>query len=566
MANVASRVASRVLTRGDGERGPKRKDVAWRFLQRLWSETFRNHALKKKGTSKKTPVESIARLITPPVRTPDAMRASVVRGAFLVACLALTGTPVPVGALHRDQSNGGIDMSALQISETAGCKVGTAGCEVVSPLLTVEVSSGLVDANGTPTPPTVIHDVTGGAARNHEDAFFVWLVHPPSSFWVNLAPTEATRVVDKGLGATDVGKVLLEADLLLKKTAAELLHPDHTLGGAFWNQLYGWVGTRPAKLCHSFRQWIVPGVARLQQTEEEFDDEETSQSDASHVETLKTDGEPNHPERRKVRKLRKKLLHVLRAPLVVRQESAYATAELSEFASIAAGADGAAREMCAGADENARHEASRLFELIILPELERRVNHSPEYETLRAVYLWRVVGEFFRSGGMDLLEEEEGEANEKKSESKKQSCDARSGADEKDETSDDACEDAAVKKRAKNKKRIEQLVNTLRPDAFSKQWQRDTKSDSWTPQGVWDRYVASARIGEFSVSRNVEHETGDVFRRTYFHGGIDLRRVSFFEIAHDGPGVPLWCDLNLERDMLETGSVSLVASSAIKAG
>ena len=141
MANVASRVASRVLTRGDGERGPKRKDVAWRFLQRLWSETFRNHALKKKGTSKKTPVESIARLITPPVRTPDAMRASVVRGAFLVACLALTGTPVPVGALHRDQSNGGIDMSALQISVTAGCKVGTAGCEVVSPLLTVEVSS-----------------------------------------------------------------------------------------------------------------------------------------------------------------------------------------------------------------------------------------------------------------------------------------------------------------------------------------------------------------------------------------------------------------------------------------
>jgi hypothetical protein len=43
---------------------------------------------------------------------------------------------------------------------------------------------------------------------------------------------EADRVIDPSFGRTDVGKVMLEADLLLKKTAARLLHPDHPLGRA----------------------------------------------------------------------------------------------------------------------------------------------------------------------------------------------------------------------------------------------------------------------------------------------------------------------------------------------
>ena len=98
------------------------------------------------------------------------------------------------------------------------------------------------------------------------DSFHVWLALPQDSFWVNLAPTESHRVIDSELGRTEVGKVMLDADLALKRTAATLLHPDHDVGAAFWDELYGWVGARPARLCHSFRQWIVPGVATMQIT------------------------------------------------------------------------------------------------------------------------------------------------------------------------------------------------------------------------------------------------------------------------------------------------------------
>ena len=209
------------------------------------------------------------------------------RGALLLASLALLSSPA------RDAPRpglsvapfGGIDMSALDLELSAGCEEGTDGCEVVEPLVTVELRADLRDETSDDLrAPSAVSDAAVAAVS---DAFFVWLTHPPESFWVNLAPTESDRVIEAGLGDTDAGKVLLEADLLLKRTAARLLHPDHELGGTFWDQLYGWVGTRDSKLCHSFRQWIVPGVAQLQVTEKA-------------------------PERLP-------LLHVLRAPLRVRQ-------------------------------------------------------------------------------------------------------------------------------------------------------------------------------------------------------------------------------------------------------
>ena len=128
------------------------------------------------------------------------------------------------------------------------------------------------------------------------DAFFIWTLYPQSSFWVNLNPTQADQVIERNLGLTGVGRILLESDLMLKKTTARLLHPDNPvagplslfflkdkmflslfftwfcwfnawswfLGSRFWEQLYSEVGITSFKLCHTFRQWIVPGVAEVQ--------------------------------------------------------------------------------------------------------------------------------------------------------------------------------------------------------------------------------------------------------------------------------------------------------------
>ena len=487
------------------------------------------------------------------------------RGALLSASLALLSSPA------RDAPRpglsvapfGGIDMSALDLEMSAGCEEGTDGCEVVEPLVTVELRADFLDprASGDPRAPSAVNDAAVAAVS---DAFFVWLTRPPESFWVNLAPTESDRVIDAGLGETDAGKTLLEADLLLKRTAARLLHPDHELGGAFWDQLYGWVGTRDSKLCHSFRQWIVPGVAQLQVVEQT-------------------------PERQTP------LLHVLRAPLRVRQEAEYAAGG-GGFAQIAIDSEGAVREMCSGADPAARAEASRLFEKIVLPELERSVNEWPEYARLRRVYLWRVVSEFYRSGGVDLddlddldsstscaddaddADDADVSASSEKEEGER-FCDARDNFESRDgrRAETETVEDAS-RRRERNKRRVERFVtnvmNRFESSSSVVKWRRPA-SDVWTPESVWDRYVASATTGEFALTRDVENARGDVFRRTYFHGGIDWRAVRFcVQHTHERlGGNSSWCegiafDTRGNTRALESttqGALSLVASSSARA-
>ena len=57
------------------------------------------------------------------------------------------------------------------------------------------------------------------------DYFFVGLALPNDAFWVNLRPDSSQGIIDKDLEQTDIGKVLLEADVQLKKdTAVSVSH------------------------------------------------------------------------------------------------------------------------------------------------------------------------------------------------------------------------------------------------------------------------------------------------------------------------------------------------------
>lgn len=64
------------------------------------------------------------------------------------------------------------------------------------------------------------------AAQRASEAFFVWLALPPRSFTVNLNPDDPASVIDARFGQTNAGRVLLEADLRMKKTVGRLIHPD----------------------------------------------------------------------------------------------------------------------------------------------------------------------------------------------------------------------------------------------------------------------------------------------------------------------------------------------------
>ncbi|MDO0914955.1 hypothetical protein QQM39_30260 [Streptomyces sp. DT2A-34] len=178
-----------------------------------------------------------------------------------------------------------------------------------------------------------------GAVSQSSDAFFVWLSLTPQDFWVNLNPDEPDRIVDDRLGRTDAGRVLLEADLRMKKTVGKLIHPHSALGRKFWEGVRG--------DCMSFRNWILPAPASVHQ-----------------------DGDR---------------LYILDAPLDVQMETQYLKDNGVSSAPSCPEQDQATE------DHNEAH-----FRRLILPELKEAINTAPEYAALRRVYLARVAAEWYR--------------------------------------------------------------------------------------------------------------------------------------------------------------------------
>jgi hypothetical protein len=175
------------------------------------------------------------------------------------------------------------------------------------------------------------------------DAFFVWLALPETSFWVNLNPNEPDRIVGPRLATTDVGRIMLDADLQLKKNVGELIHPDTTLGRRFWTGLQSYNG----ELCFSHRVWITPKPAKI------FD----------------RDGE----------------LFIIDAPLDVRMEQDYIR-----------GVGTGKYHGCPYQPEYIDHHNVDVYRRLVLPRLIEAVNTAPEYAALRQIYLSRIAAEWYR--------------------------------------------------------------------------------------------------------------------------------------------------------------------------
>ncbi|MBZ4321290.1 hypothetical protein [Streptomyces huiliensis] len=228
-----------------------------------------------------------------------------------------------------DANPGGIDFSSLNLrylSDTGSAKTGLRYSMGASP---VRRTGENRRADGVK------------AVKEASDAFFVWLALRPSAFWVNLNPTEPDRIVDPAFGRTDAGRVLLQADLRMKKTIAQLIHPDGKLGEEYHSRLRG--------TCMSMRTWIVPGEAKVRATPDE--------------------------------------LYIMDAPLSVKMETQYLKGR---------GAGEAAS--CAQQEKSVEQHNESVFRSMILPRVEEAVNTAPEYAELRRVYLSRVAAEWYRDG------------------------------------------------------------------------------------------------------------------------------------------------------------------------
>ena len=186
-------------------------------------------------------------------------------------------------------------------------------------------------------------------AQQSSDAFFTWLALPPQTFWVNLNPSQPDRIIDPQLARTDAGRVLLEADMQLKRTISSYTNPSTPIGDQFWDELERIYGDRAPEACISSRNWITPDPA-----------------------TVREDADQ---------------LFILDAPLTVKMES-----ELITDPQV--GSPSCPQE--SQAIEDAKEE---LFRRVILPPVIQQVNTAPDYAALRRVYLARVAAEWFRVRG-----------------------------------------------------------------------------------------------------------------------------------------------------------------------
>ncbi|MFF5294634.1 hypothetical protein [Paractinoplanes globisporus] len=167
-------------------------------------------------------------------------------------------------------------------------------------------------------------------------ALNVWMTVQPSKFWVNLNPDEPNRIIDSDLAQTDVGQVLLSSDLTLKESGTKLIDPNTPIGKEFWGKMQA-AGLE--KFCK--RDWIVPKQATVRESGSE--------------------------------------LYILDAPLEVKTEGADFHMPGSDFT--------------CPADSKA---ATEIYRSVIVPELTKLVNESPEYTALRRVYISRVAAEWYR--------------------------------------------------------------------------------------------------------------------------------------------------------------------------
>jgi HEAT repeat protein len=100
--------------------------------------------------------------------------------------------------------------------------------------------------------------------------FLTGVTLPDESFWVNLRPDVPDNIIDPELAQTDAGRVMLEADLQLKKDMALFTSPGTHEGKKYWDALFQKAqelfGDNVAGVPTIVRPWIVPGEIIISST------------------------------------------------------------------------------------------------------------------------------------------------------------------------------------------------------------------------------------------------------------------------------------------------------------
>lgn len=205
-------------------------------------------------------------------------------------------------------------------------------------------------------------DQLDGAAFEDESKklinyFLAALTVPDDEMWVNLSPYEQDRIIADGLSVTEMGRDMLIQDYLLKQFTASLMYPEEELGHAFWQRIYEKVRARFGDVeipTNTFNKvWIVPRRAAVY-------------VNGTHV-------------------------FVSDSYLKVMLEEDYLAQDVNRD-STAHGLGNVTQDDLDVIDD----EAKAVIREVILPEIEREVNHGKTFANLRQIYHAMILAAWYK--------------------------------------------------------------------------------------------------------------------------------------------------------------------------
>jgi hypothetical protein len=187
------------------------------------------------------------------------------------------------------------------------------------------------------------------AGRQLMDYFLTGVSLSGSAFWVNLRPDAPQSMIDPALERTDIGRIMLSADLQLKKDLARFTSPETPEGKAYWDKLY-----RRAEELFGSGEITIPTLARPWIVADEIIVAESAVSAYVYKATLKVMLEQD--------RLNGSAQYEFRDPRLK---------QLNEY-------------------------ASQLIREAIIPKLNREVNSAKRYAQLRQVYYSLILAHWFK--------------------------------------------------------------------------------------------------------------------------------------------------------------------------
>jgi hypothetical protein len=213
--------------------------------------------------------------------------------------------------------------------------------------------------------------------------FLAGLTIPEGDLWVNLSPYEKTRMVPEALGQTDLGRDLLAQDYILKQLTASLIYPEKDLGKEFWSRVYAKAqqqfGTTNIPVNTFNKVWILPNQAQVFENNNAAYVTKSTLKVMLDEDYLATEKNRRQPGRQPRDMFKSELQRT--CPQAGCQADKPSNVKANQGVNLS---------------QNIRDLGKQIIKEIILPEIEKEVNHGRNFAPLRQIYQALILAKWYK--------------------------------------------------------------------------------------------------------------------------------------------------------------------------